>query len=162
MKKNFFLVALIFLLFSNTSCTGYKPIFNSSNLKFKIVDSTLKGDLRLGKQLNTKFLDAGKLNKDNQEATSVEIIINMEKEKVATIKNSTGKITEYKIILNTNIILNDYLNSKELLNQTFNYDSHYNVQDQHSETVKLENKIIKDLIDKTYQDSLIKISEFFN
>jgi hypothetical protein len=162
MKKNFFLIALIFLIFSTTSCTGYKPIFNSSSFKFKIVDSTLEGDLRLGRQLNSKFLSATSLNKNNQEMTSVEIIINIEKEKVASVKNITGKIIEYKIILNTNIILNDHLNSKELLNQTFNYVSGYNVQDQHSETVKLENKILKDLIDKTYQDSIIKISEFFN
>ena len=46
-----------------------------------------------------------------------------------------------------------------MLNQNFEYFSSYKVQDQHFETAKLENKAIDVLIDKTYQDCLIKISE---
>ena len=37
--------------------------------------------------------------------------------------------------------------------------SSYKVQDQHSETIKLENRTIENLINKTYQDLLIKLSE---
>jgi len=33
------------------------------------------------------------------------------------------------------------------------------VQDQYSETLKLENKSIENLIDKTYKEFLIKLSE---
>jgi len=61
--------------------------------------------------------------------------------------------------MSTNIIVNDFLESKEMLNQYFEYSSSYKVQDQHFETVKLENKAIDILVDKTYQDCLIKISE---
>ena len=75
-----------------------------------------------------------------------------------TVKDSTGKILEYRIILNSNIIINDYLTNDEVLNQNFSYSSMYKVQDLHSETIKLENKSIKDLINKTYQDLLIKMS----
>ena len=46
-----------------------------------------------------------------------------------------------------------------MLNQNFNYSISYKVQDEHSETIKLENKNIENLIDKTYQDALIKISD---
>ena len=37
--------------------------------------------------------------------------------------------------------------------------SSYKVQDQHSETVKLENQTIENLINTTCQDLLIKLSE---
>ena len=47
----------------------------------------------------------------------------------------------------------------KILNQNFSYSSVYRVQDNHSETIKLENKSIEDLINKTYQNLLIKMSE---
>ena len=79
--------------------------------------------------------------------------------KLATVKNSSGKTLEYKINLNTNMIIYNFLTNEEVLNQNFNYYSSYKVQDQHSETLKLENKIIENLVDTTYQNTLIKISE---
>ena len=56
-------------------------------------------------------------------------------------------------------MINDFLTDKIILNQDFIYSTSYKVQDAHSETKKLENKNIENLIDKTYQDILIKISE---
>ena len=41
----------------------------------------------------------------------------------------------------------------------FNSFSSYKVQDQYSETIKLENKATDNLVDETYQDLLIKLSE---
>ena len=73
-------------------------------------------------------------------------------------KNSAGKILEYKISLNTNIIIKDYLTNDKILNHSFTYSSSYKVQDQHSETIKLENTTIKNLINKTGDDLIIKIS----
>ena len=72
---------------------------------------------------------------------------------------SAGKILEYEINLNTHIIIKDFLTDKSILNQNFNYTISYKVQDAHSDTLKLENKNIDNLIDKTYQDALVKISE---
>ena len=43
------------------------------------------------------------------------------------------------------------------MNQNFNYSISYKVQDEHSDTIKLEDQNILNLINKTYQDSLIKI-----
>ena len=79
--------------------------------------------------------------------------------KKGVVKNSAGKVLEYKINLNTNIIVRDYLTNKEKINQNFDYSSSYKVQDQHSETVKSENTTVENLVEKTYQDLLIKISE---
>jgi len=61
--------------------------------------------------------------------------------------------------LNINVIVKDYLTSEDLLNQDFNYSTSYKVQDQHSETIKLENRTTKALIDKTFENLLIKISK---
>ena len=45
------------------------------------------------------------------------------------------------------------------MEQNFNYSIGYKVQDEHSDTLKLENQNIYNLINKTYQDTLIKISQ---
>ena len=42
---------------------------------------------------------------------------------------------------------------------TYNYSISYKVQDEHSETIKLENKTIEDLINKIYQNLLIELSQ---
>ena len=52
-----------------------------------------------------------------------------------------------KITLNTNVIINDYLSDKLILNKNFTYFSSYKVQDQHSETVKTENTIIENVFE---------------
>ena len=81
------------------------------------------------------------------------------KNKNATAKDTTGKTLEYKIILSGSIIIIDDSTDDELLNYTFSYSSTYKVQDQHSDTIKFENKSIEDLINKTYQNLLIKMSK---
>ena len=86
-------------------------------------------------------------------------LFDIAKNKDATAKDKTGKILESRIILNSKIIIKDYLTNKEILNQNFFHSSIYTIQDLYSETIKLENKSTKDLIDKTYQDLLIKMSE---
>ena len=47
----------------------------------------------------------------------------------------------------------------EILSDNFSFSEVYKAQDQFSETVKLENQNIQNLIDRTYQDLLIKLSE---
>ena len=159
MKKILLLIASFFILIHITSCTGYKPIFSSTNFNFEIAKHTINGDKKLGNQIYSKLYGVSNLNKNNTASQSIEILINVSKNKVGTVKNSAGKILEYKINMSTNIIVNDFLESKEMLNQYFEYSSSYKDQDQHFETAKLENKAIDVLIDKTYQDCLIKISE---
>ena len=55
MKKiSYLLISLIFLI-NIGACTGYKPIFSSSNLKFKIADYSISGDKNLGTQIYNKL-----------------------------------------------------------------------------------------------------------
>jgi len=159
MKKITFLIISIILFFYINACAGYKPIYVSSNFNFIIEDHSIKGEERLANLIYRKLYNISASNKNRQTAQGISLSIETKKERKPTIKNNVGKILEYEINLNTTIIVNDFLTNKEILNKYFNYSISYKVQEEHSETIKLENKNIENLVDKTYQDALIKISE---
>ena len=159
MKKiSYLLISLIFLI-NISACTGYKPIFGSSNLKFKIVDYSISGDKRLGNQIYSRLYDFSKSTENVTGAKNIYILINVSQNKNATAKDSAGKILGYRINLSTTINIKDSITKNEILNDTFFFLSTYKIQEQFSETIKLENQIIEDLINTTYQDLLIKLSE---
>ena len=160
MKKITFFtfISIIFFIFS-TSCVGYKPIYATSNFNFKIEQYSIKGNVKLGNLIYRKLNNISLSNKNNPKVRSINLSIQTTKERKPTVKNSAGKILEYEINLNSNIIINDYLTDKKLMQQNFNYSVSYKVQDEHSDTIKLENQNIENLVNKTYQDVLIKISE---
>ena len=158
MKKiTYLIISLIFLNFIN-ACAGYKPIYTTTNLQFEIADYSIKTNKKLGSQIYSKLYNLSKSNEKNAETKSITIIIDTIKNKTATAKDSAGKVLEYRVILSSNITIKDYLTDDKILNQNFSYSSVYRVQDNHSETIKLENKSIEDLINKIYQNLLIKMS----
>jgi len=155
MKKVTYLTISFILLIGINACAGYKPIFSTSNLQFKIGDYSIKGDKSLGKKIYTKLYNLSQSNKNNTAVKNINISIEVSKDKTAKVKNSAGKILEYKISLNTNIEIKDYFTNDQVSNHNFNYSSSYNIQDQFSDSLRLENKTIENLLDKTYQDLLI-------
>ena len=158
MKKiTYLIISIIILIFIN-ACAGYKPIY-TTDLQFKIAEYSIKSNKKLGRQIYSKLYNLSKFSRNNPEVLSVKIAVDTTKDKKATVKDSTGKILEYRIILNCNIMINDYLTNEEIVNQNFSYSSTYKVQDQYSETIILENKSIESLINKIYQDLIIKMSE---
>ena len=159
MKKITYLTFSFILLIFINGCAGYKPIFSSTNLQFKIADYSIKGNKVLGKKIYYKLHSLSKSTKNDQNARSVDFFINVTKDKNATLKDTTGKILEYKITLNTEIKVKDFITDDKILNQTFTFSLTYDVQNQHSDTIKLENKSIKTIINKTYQELLIKLSQ---
>jgi len=159
MKKITSCILTIVLCICISSCTGYKPIFATSNLQFEIANFSIEGDKKLGNKIYYKLNNLSKLNKKPEGTTGINIIINVSKKKEATIKDTAGKILEYKVNLNTKIIVENYLTEDEILNKNFISSSSYKVQDQYSETLKGENQLIENLIDQTYQELLINLSE---
>ena len=158
MKKiTYLIISIIFLIFIN-ACAGYKSIY-TTNLQFKIADYSVKSNNKLGRQIYNKLYNLFKSYENNTEVRSITIMIDTKKNKDATAKDSAGKILEYKITLNSNIIIKDYLTNDEILNRNFSYSSTYKVQDLYSETKKLEKKSIINLINKTHQNLLFKMSE---
>ena len=160
MKKISYLITLIIFLAFINACAGYKPLY-TTNFQFKISDYSIQANKKLGRQIYSKLYNLSKSNQNDTGIQNIAISINVTKNKTPTVKDSTGKILEYQITLNSNIIIKDYFTDDEILNQTFSYSSSYKVQNQYSETIKLENKSIEDLISKTYQNLLIKMSESF-
>ena len=156
-KLTYLIISIIFLNFIN-ACTGYKPIY-TTNLQFEIVDYSIKSNNKLGRQIYYKLHNLFKSSNNNEEAQSITITIDIQKNKEATTKDSSGKTLEYKIILNSNIVINDYLTNDEIFNQNFSYSSTYIVQSLFSDTIVAENKSIDDLINQTYQNLLIQISQ---
>ena len=159
MKKITTLPFLFAILMCIYACADYKPIFSSTSLQFEIADYSVEGDKKLGNKIYSKLYNLSKSNKNQKEITSVVINIKVLKEKKSTSKDATGKILEYKINLNTKVIVKNYLTNDKLLDKNFISSSSYKVQDQYSETIKLENKVIENLINITYQELLINLSE---
>ena len=159
MKKISYLLVCLVILINISACAGYKPIFGSSNLEFEITDYSLSGDKKLGNQIYSRLYDASKATENVTGSKNIYILINSSQNKNVTAKNSAGKILGYKVSLSTSIIAKDLMTGNEILNETFSYSSTYKTQDEFFETKKLEKQIIENIIDKTYQDLLIKLSE---
>ena len=159
MKKIFYpIFSLILLLFIN-GCAGYEPIFGSTNLQFEIADYSIEGNKILGNKIYSKVYTLSKSNKDNQNLRNVNLVIKVSKDKNVTVKDSAGKILEYKITLNTDVKITDFVTKDKILDQIFTSSLTYKVQNKYSDTVNLENKSIENLLNKTYQELVIRLAQ---
>ena len=159
MKKITHLISLIILLVLINGCAGYEPIFSSTNLEFEIDNHSIEGDKILGNKIYSQLRNLTRSKKNKQNIKKVNLFINVSKNKDATSKNSSGKVLEYKITLTAEIKVTDFIDDNKMLEQTFVSSLSYKVQDQHYETVKLENKSIENLLNKIYQELLVKLSQ---
>jgi ABC-type sugar transport system ATPase subunit len=163
MKKIIYLISTFILLNFINGCAGYKPLY-TTNLQFEITDYSLKTNKKLGKKIYSKLynLSESSKKKNNQNIKKITITIDTKKIKSSTAKDSTGKILEYKIAILGNIQIKDYLTKDKIVNYNISQSVSYQVQDQYSETIKLENKNIENLVNKIYQNLLIKMSEIMS
>ena len=157
-KVTYTIFSFILLIFIN-GCVGYEPIFGTTNLQFEIVDYSIEGNKILGKKIYTKLYSLSKSKKDDQNLRTVDLIIKVSKDKNSTVKDSAGKILEYKITLNTDVKVSDFITKDKILNQIFTSSLTYKVQDNYSDTVNLENKSIEDLLNKTYQELVVRLAQ---
>jgi len=159
MKKIIYpIFSFILLLFIN-GCAGYEPIFGSTNLQFEIADYSIEGNKILGNKIYSKLYIASKSKKDDQNLRSVDLVIKVSKDKNVTTKDCAGKILQYKITLNTDIQVTDFITKDKILNQIFVSSLTYKVQDKYSDTVDLENRSIEDLLNKTYQELVTRLAQ---
>ena len=159
MKKiTYPIFSFILLLFIN-GCAGYEPIFGSTNLQFEIADYSIEGNKILGNKIYSKLYSLSKSKKDDQNLRRVDLVIKVSKDKNVTTKDSAGKILQYKITLNTDIKVTDFITKDKILNQIFVSSLTYKVQDKYSDTVDLENRSIEDLLNKTYQELVTRLAQ---
>ena len=159
MKKIVYPIFAFILLVIIYGCSGYEPIFSSKNLQFKIADFSIEGNEILGNKIYSKLHILSQSTKDDKNVRKIDLLILVSKDKKATVKNSAGKILEYKIILSTEVYIKDFKTGDEILNETFVSSATYKIQDQQSENVNLENKSTDNLINNIYQKLLIKLSQ---
>jgi len=159
MKKIIYSIFILTAFILMNQCAGYKPIFSTADIQFKIVDKEIKGNELLGNRLYSKLNILSKSKNNEQDIRSIVLILDVGKTKSATSKDSSGKILEYKINLNINVEAQDYLTNKSILKQNFNSSLNYKVQSKYSDTLTLEGKTINDLLDKIYQDILFNLSK---
>ena len=150
--------SLILLIFID-GCAGYEPIFGSTNLQFEIADYSIEGNKILGNKIYSKLYSLSKSKKDDQNLRRVDLVIKVSKDKNVTTKDSAGKILQYKITLNTDVKVTDFITKDKILNQIFISSLIYRVQNKYSDTVDLENQIIENLLNKTYQELVIKLAQ---
>ena len=112
MKKLTFLIISGILFLYVSACAGYTPIYSSSQFNFIIENHSIKGEERLANLIYRKLYNVSLSNKDNLNTHSISLSILTTKEKKPTIKNSAGKILEYEINLNSNIVINEFSQSK--------------------------------------------------
>ena len=159
MKKIANPIFLFILLIFINGCAGYEPIFSSTNLQFEIADYSIEGNKILGNKIYSKVYTLSKSNKDNQNLRNVDLVIKVSKDKNVTVKDSAGKILEYKITLNTDVKITDFVTKDKILDQIFISSLTYKVQNKYSDTVNLENKSIENLLNKTYQELVIRLAQ---
>ena len=157
MKKIIYFFVAFSLLIIISNCAGYKPIFSPGNLQYKISDYSITGESQIGNTIYNKLKRISESNDNN--ARSIKININTQKDKKATVKNSEGKILQYRIILNTSVSVTDYLTNDKILEHNFNFSTTFKVRDQYFDTIKAENKSIENLIKLTYEGLIIKLTE---
>ena len=150
--------SFILLLFIN-GCAGYEPIFGSTNLQFEIADYSIEGNKILGNKIYSKLYSLSKSKKNDQNLRRVDLVIKVSKDKNVTTKDSAGKILQYKITLNTDVKVTDFITKDKILNQIFISSLTYKVQNKYSDTVNLENTSIENLLNKTYQELVIKLAQ---
>ena len=159
MKKALTIIISFALLMCIGACSGYEPIFSSTNFGLKIADHSIKGDKKLGNKIYANLYNLTKSNKNNQDIKTISLFIKASKSKEATSKDSAGETLEYRITLTTEVRVSDYLTNDKILNQTFSSSINYKLQNQYSDSIKLENKSMDDLIQKTYQELLMRLSD---
>ena len=71
MKKIPYLFISFIILINIGACAGYKPIFGSSNLEFKIAEYSISGDKKLGNIIYFKLYDLSRSTKKTLETKNI-------------------------------------------------------------------------------------------
>ena len=159
MKKIFYPIILAIIVISISGCAGYQPIYTTSKIDIKIIDYSILGEKKLGKQIYSQLFDLSKTATNTESTKNVNISINVQENKNPTSRDQGGKILGYKINLITDIIFTDFTSGDEIINQSISLSSTYTVQDQFAETKKIENQSRENLLNRTYEEILNRLSD---
>jgi len=141
MKKIFFII-----FFFATSC-GYQPLFvkeNNSELKFKQIQ--LLGD----RDINRRIISMTSMQKNKDDDSLDDILINSKESIVETSKNAQGRVTTLKTNIEIIVIISN-TNGEErerAFNESFTYDNKENKFDLAKYQKEIKNNLVNDIIEK--------------
>jgi len=158
MKKIFYFVTVVFLFHTLNSCTGYEPIYGNQNTNIKIVKHYTEGNKVLAQKIYSE-LNKIIIIRETEDFREVSAKIFVKKNKLATSKDSTGKVLSYKIILDVELIMVDIYSDEVLLSENITLSDSYKVRSQGYLTDEVEEKIMSNLIIKSSEEFLLKISQ---
>ncbi len=150
---------LVFLIFFGLNSCGFTPIYKlNENLNFKISEIDLKGDRLINNYLNSKF----EMYKSGEgQAFSIRLISDYSK--IALSKDSTGKITDYKLSLNITINVEE-LNLNNIENfegykNTYQYNEEFILEDENFKfkETSYENNIKRNLSDTVFNKFILSL-----
>ena len=152
---------LIFLIFLAINNCGYTPIYKlNENLNFKINKITFKGDRLINNYLNSKFK---RYNEKKEKEFLLSLTSNYSK--IELSKDSTGKITDYKLNLKITIDVKEInINNQEKFEgymNTFEYEEEFILQDENFKFKEnsYENNIKKNLADTIFNKFIISLTK---
>ena len=147
MKKIFFLKFIILLILI-TSC-GYTPIFSTKDVKFSIASIQMTGDENLNKILESKL----KIYNDSNQEKQFSLLINSNKEKKISSKDTKGNPKTYEIKITVKV--SGKHSNGQLKEKIFVKLISYNNKENKFDLKKYENETSKIFIEKIAEDLII-------
>ena len=154
MKKIITFTIILFLLVGG----GYKIVNQSELYKFSVSNINLEGDKKVNYLIKNKILSTDLNNRNNL----IELDLRTKKMKNIKEKNIKNEITKYQLIITVNIKLNSnkITNIKEF---TLNEIGTYNVENQHTQTLSNEKKLIillsNNLAEKILEEISLRLND---
>ena len=141
--NKFILIIILSLLIS----CGYKPSNQKNNNLVYLQNIEIIGEQRISYILKNNILLVSNKDSKNRYAAKIKIV----KKKKDKVKNKNGKILRYNLALNTDLELTNLQNNTKVI-KTFSRDANYEVATIHSDTIKNENNVTKNLIQQISDD----------
>ena len=154
MKSSVLINTLVLIILS--SC-GFKVVNYSDLINFEIKEISSSGDERINYLLKNKLSFSSKKN----EARSIIIEINTKKKKTVKEKNIKNEITKYKIAVDSNVKFKE-ISGNSFIEFSVNRNGDFDVDNQYSQTLTNEKKLIDLLANGIADEILTEIINKFN
>ena len=154
--KKFSTISFLLIFFFTTNC-GFKAIDQSEITNFDIAEIETAGNRIINFKLKNKL----QFNSKNNNKELIKIILNTTKNKTVKERNIKNQITKYEINVSVNVAVN-VINKKLSKKFSINKVGSYNVNKQHSITIRNEKKLIELLTDDLSGEILYELRSILN
>ena len=138
------------------NCIKKNAFLNQNIVNFEFRDIVVNGDKRFAYSLKNKIL----IYSQDEAEKEYDIIIDLKNSKKEKIKDATGRIKRYSLILTADLSIKNVSN-QIVNNKFFSIENDYDVLENHAETIKNEKNAIQNNIDKL-SDEIIKYIQLIN